>query len=97
MTYPNWFVCVMGMGTVFFGLVILIIAVTIMGKIVGRNTAGEAASEQPVRTASPISAGAAGPSDEVTPELVAAISAAIVEDMGLPDLSALRIVSIKRV
>lgn len=35
MEYANWFVVVMGVGIVFFGLIVLIIAVTIMGKILG--------------------------------------------------------------
>ena len=33
--YSNLFVCLMGMGTVFFGLICLIALTTIMGKIVG--------------------------------------------------------------
>ena len=41
MIYPNWFVCVMGMGTVFAGLIILIFAVKIMGLVFGRGKAQE--------------------------------------------------------
>ena len=94
MVYPNWFVCVMGMGTVIAGLVILIFAVKIMGMIVGR---GNTAQEVPAAPAVPAAPPARAASGEITPEAVAAISAAIVEDMGLPDINALRIVSIKRV
>jgi len=93
MVYPNWFVCVMGMGTVFCGLIILIIAVKIMGLIVGRKVdAPEAAAAAPAPAVT-----RSGAPREITPEVIAAVSAAIVEDMGLPDVSALRIVSIKRV
>ena len=35
MEYSNLFVCLMGMGTVFFGLICLIVLTTVMGKIVG--------------------------------------------------------------
>jgi len=94
MIYPNWFVCVMGMGTVFAGLIILIFAVKIMGLAFGRGKAQEEEAAEVTRTAP-----ASSPADPtaVTPEVIAAVSAAIVEDMGLPDITALRIVSIKRV
>ena len=108
MVYPNWFVCVMGMGTVFAGLIILIFAVKIMGHIIGNgeNHAASGVSSdaaqigrslpaaQAVRPSPEAGSGKAG---EITPELIAAVSAAIAEDMGLPDVSALRIVSIRRV
>ncbi|MCR4668007.1 MAG: OadG family protein [Clostridia bacterium] len=95
MIYPNWFVCVMGMGTVFAGLIILIFAVKIMGLAFGRGKAQEEEAAAEVTRTAP----APSPADPaaVTPEVIAAVSAAIVEDMGLPDITALRIVSIKRV
>ena len=96
MIYPNWFVCVMGIGTVFAGLIILIFAVKIMGLVFGRGKAQEEeeAAAEVTRTApAPLPADPAA----VTPEVIAAVSAAIVEDMDLPDITALRIVSIKRV
>ena len=37
--YGSLFVCLMGMGTVFFGLICLIVLTTIMGKIVGGRPA----------------------------------------------------------
>ena len=37
--YGSLFVCLMGMGTVFFGLICLIVLTTIMGKIVGGHAA----------------------------------------------------------
>ena len=39
------FVCLMGMGTVFFGLICLIVLTMIMGKLVGGHAAPAAAPE----------------------------------------------------
>ena len=41
--YSSLFVCLMGMGTVFFGLICLIVLTTVMGKTVGGRTAPAAA------------------------------------------------------
>lgn len=84
MDYPSVFVCLMGMGTVFFGLVCLIVLTTIMSKLVGRDApaAAVAAPAAPVPAAN-------------QQELVAAISAAIAEELGT-DISGLRIVSMKK-
>ena len=88
--YSHLFVCLMGMGTVFVGLICLIVLVTIMGKIVQRfdKPAVAAAASLPVP--------ASDTKPEITGELVAAISAAIAENEGT-DVSAIRILSIKKV
>ena len=65
MEYSSIFVCLMGMGTVFFGLICLIALTYLMSAVVGR---GKKAAPAPV-PAAPQTAG------EVTPELVAAVSA----------------------
>lgn len=95
MEYSNLFVCLMGMGTVFFGLICIIILVSIMSAIVRKTDkvmkVGEKAAPAP---AAPIAASSAAA--QVTPEMVAAISAVIAEDMGT-DVSAIKIRSIKRV
>nr|WP_325186679.1 OadG family protein [uncultured Oscillibacter sp.] len=83
------FVCLMGMGTVFFGLICLIILTTIMGKIVGGRSASAAAPAAAVPTAVPA---AAEPNRQ---ELVAAVSAAIAEELGT-DITGIRIVSMKK-
>ena len=67
MEYSSIFVCLMGMGTVFFGLICLIALTYLMSAVVGR---GKKAAPAPV-PAAPQTAG------EVTPELVAAVSAAL--------------------
>ena len=61
MEYSSIFVCLMGMGTVFFGLICLIALTYLMSAVVGR---GKKAAPAPV-PAAPQTAG------EVTPELAA--------------------------
>ena len=88
MDYSNLFVCLMGLCTVFIGLICIIALVTVMSAVV-RKTEKKSA---PVSSSSPISQSAS----EVTPELVAAVSATIAEELG-SDVSAIRIVSMKKV
>ena len=87
MEYSNLFVCLMGMGIVFAGLLCLIALVSLMGRVCSK----------PQQTTSPL------PSDsgeslnaEDKKKLLAAITAAIAEDSHA-DVSAVRIVSIRRV
>lgn len=91
MEYSNLFVCLMGMGTVFVGLVCIVLIVSIMSAIV-RKLKGNAAAPAPV-AAAPVQPQV---NSGKKPELIAAIAAAIAEDMGT-DVSAIRIVSIKKV
>ena len=88
MDYSNLFVCLMGIGTVFFGLICIILLVTLMS-FVCRKT------EQKT-TLAPVSAPAGVPKAGIGPELIAAVSAAIAEEMGT-DISAIRIISMKQV
>lgn len=87
MDYSNLFVCLMGMGTVFFGLICLIVLTSLMGRICGKNKP-EAAPAAPAVAAAP----AAEPDRQ---QLVAAISAAIAEELGT-DISGIRILSLKK-
>ena len=92
---PTWFVCAMGMGIVFIGLICLIVLIKIFGKV-SELVAGKEAVPAPV-VAAP--APVAAPAADVIPnrgELVAAVSAALAEELGT-DVQAIRIVSIKRV
>lgn len=79
MEYSSLFVCLMGMGTVFFGLVCLIIITYGMSFL--------CETEERVSV----------PSDPapIQPEMVAAISAAIAEDLDT-DMNGIRILSIKK-
>ena len=91
MEYSNLFVCLMGMGTGFVGLICIVLIVSIMRAIV-RKLKGNAAAPAPV-AAAPVQPQV---NSGKKPELIAAIAAAIAEDMGT-DVSAIRIVSIKKV
>ena len=86
MEYSSIFVCLMGMGTVFFGLICLIALTYLMSAVVGR---GKKAAPAPV-PAAPQTAG------EVTPELVAAVSAALAEENG-GQTPAFRVVSFRKI
>ena len=89
MEYSHLFVCLMGMGTVFVGLISLIVLVTVMGKIVQKF-------DKPAAPAAPVSLPVTEAKPEITGELVAAISAAIAENEGT-DISAIRIHTIKKI
>ena len=86
MEYSNLFVCLMGIGTVFIGLVCLIALVSVMSAVVQRTESRGRPAGSP----------APGDGSAVTPELIAAISSVIAEDLGA-DVSAIRIVSCRKV
>lgn len=93
---PTLFVCAMGMGIVFIGLVCLIVLIKILGKVSQLIVSKEAA---PAPVAAAIAPVAAAPAANEIPnrgELVAAVSAALAEELGT-DVRAIRILSIKRV
>ena len=86
MDYSIIFVCLMGMGTVFFGLICLIVLTTLLGRSCGQK--------QPEAPAAAISAPAAAPAVNQQ-ELIAAVSAAIAEELGT-DITGIRILSVKK-
>ena len=87
MDYSILFVCLMGMGTVFFGLICLIVLTTLLGRVCGQKQQSAPAAVSPAPAA--VSAG-----DQQ--ELIAAVSAAIAEELGT-DITGIRILSIKKV
>lgn len=87
MEYSSIFVCLMGMGTVFFGLICLIVLTYLMSAVVGRGKKAAPGHRSRLRPRPP---------GEVTPELVAAVSAALAEELGT-DITGIRIVSMKKV
>lgn len=89
MEYSSLFVCLMGLGTVFVGLVCIILLVSLMSYVCRKS---EAKSAAPAPVAAPVSA----PKPGIQPELIAAVSAAIAEEMGT-DVSAIRIISMKQI
>lgn len=86
--YGSVFVCLMGMGTVFFGLICLIVLTMIMGKIVGGRAAPAVAAPAPAAAAP------AAPEGN-RQEIAAAVSAAIAEELGT-SITGIRIVSMKK-
>lgn len=88
MDYSSLFVCLMGMGTVFFGLICLILLTVLMGRIC-------AATKQVTPKASEIAAPVAA-NESNQEELIAAISAAVAEELGT-DLTGIRILSFKKI
>ena len=88
--YSNLFVVLMGLGTVFAGLLCIILLVTLMSWVCARTSAPKTVPQMPAAPAPMPAPGA------VTPAMMAAVAAAIAEDMGT-DVSAIRIVSMKKV
>lgn len=87
---PNWMVIVMGIGTVFVGLICIII----LCKIMGLFFAGTA------KTEGKPAAQAAAPAVQNTvienrQEIIAAVTAVAAEEMG-KDISAIRVISFKK-
>ena len=89
MDYSNLFVCLMGIGTVFVGLVCIILLVTLMSYVCRKSDTKSVAP-------APVNVPADAPKSAIRPELIAAVSAAIAEDMGT-DISAIRIISMKQI
>lgn len=89
MEVSNLFVCLMGMGVTFIGLICLIVLSSVMSKIIGSAAAPApaAAAPTPDPTANAI------PNRQ---EIIAAVSAALAEELG-EDVSAIRILSFKKV
>ncbi len=87
MDYSIIFVCLMGMGTVFFGLICLIVLTTLLGRVCGQK-------QQSVPATAAVPAPAAAPAVNQQ-ELIAAVSAAIAEELGT-DITGIRILSVKK-
>ena len=87
MDYSIIFVCLMGMGTVFFGLICLIVLTTLLGRVCGqKQQAAPAAVAVPAPAAAPV---------VNQQEMIAAVSAAIAEELGT-DITGIRILSVKK-
>ncbi len=80
------FVVLMGMGTVFFGLICIIFLTWLMGKVM--NAVTKAPVPAPAAAAAPAAARAAAPvpaaPEGIAPEVIAAITAALSEEVGIP-------------
>ncbi len=87
----NWFVVVMGIGIVFFGLVCIVGLCSAMSAIIRAIEKNKKPAAEAVK-----SAPAAAPAAPITnrQEFIAAVSVAIAEELGT-DVSAIRILSVK--
>ena len=90
MEYSPIFVTLMGIGTVFFGLICIIFLTMAMGAILkGKEKAPAAAAAAPAAAPAPKPQG-------MQPEIVAAITAALSEEVGISSRS-MNIVNIKKI
>ena len=89
MEYSSLFVTLMGIGTVFFGLICIIFLTMAMGAILK--------GKEKTAAAAPAAAPAPAPKPQgMQPEIVAAITAALSEEVGISSRS-MNIVNIKKI
>lgn len=95
MEYSSLFVTLMGIGTVFFGLICIIFLTMAMGAVLkGKEKTPAAAA---AAAAAPAAAPAPAPKPQgMQPEIVAAITAALSEEVGISSRS-MNIVNIKKI
>lgn len=91
--YSPLFVTLMGIGTVFFGLICIIVLTTVMGSVLKSN-----AKPAPTPAAAPKAAAPAAPAVNTAKEqeILAAVIAAVTEDLG-PSASRMQITSINKI
>lgn len=89
--YSPLFVTLMGIGTVFFGLICIIVLTTVMGSVLKSKS-------KPAPAAAPKAAAPAAPAVNTAKEqeILAAVIAAVTEDLG-PSASRMQITSINKI
>lgn len=92
--YPIEFVCILGIAIVFIGLVCIVLLCKILGALCNLGTRNEVV-EQTV-SAPAVAPAPAAQNIPNRKKIVAAVSAAIAEELGT-DVSAIRIVSFKKI
>ena len=91
MEYSSLFVTLMGIGTVFFGLICIIFLTMAMGAVL------KGKEKMPAVAAAASAAAAPAPKPQgMQPEILAAITAALSEEIGIPSRS-MNIVNIKKI
>lgn len=92
--YSPLFVTLMGIGTVFFGLICIIVLTTVMGSVLKSKSKLAA----PAPAAAPKAAAPAAPAVNTAKEqeILAAVIAAVTEDLG-PSASRMQITSINKI
>ena len=101
MDLASWFVCLLGIGVVFLGLICLILLCFVIGFF--SRDKKKSVKEEAVQTksatalsAAPTAATSAATVTENRGEIIAAVSAAIAEELG-EDVSSIRILSFKKI
>ncbi len=89
--FTDWQVCLFGIGTVFVGLIVIILICKLLGLLVGVMRGNEE-----IKETSPSQVTARTEEIPNREEFVAAVSAALAEYMG-EDINSFRIVSIKKI
>ena len=90
---PSWFVIVMGLGTVFVGLICLILICKILSMVFSRFQDNDETYKRRPDIASPATGTATFSNRQ---EVIAAIGAVIAEDLGV-DVTGIRITSIRKI
>ena len=92
--YSPLFVTLMGIGTVFFGLICIIVLTTVMGSVLKSKSKPSA----PAPAAAPKATAPAAPAVNTAKEqeILAAVIAAVTEDLG-PSASRMQITSINKI
>ena len=92
--YSPLFVTLMGIGTVFFGLICIIVLTTVMGSVLKSKSKPAA----PAPAAAPKAAAPAAPAVNTAKEqeILAAVIAAVTEDLG-PSASRMQLTSINKI
>ena len=92
--YSPLFVTLMGIGTVFFGLICIIVLTTVMGSVLKSKSTPAAPAPAAAPKAAAPAAPAVNPAKEQ--EIRAAVIAAVTEDLG-PSASRMQITSINKI
>ena len=92
--YSSLFLTLMGIGTVFFGLICIIVLTTVMGSVLKSKSKPAA----PTPAAAPKAAAPAAPAVNTAKEqeILAAVIAAVTEDLG-PSASRMQITGINKI
>lgn len=92
--YSPLFVTLMGIGTVFFGLICIIVLTTVMGSVLKSKSKPAAPAPAAAPKAAAPAASAVNTAKEQ--EILAAVIAAVTEDLG-PSASRMQITSINKI
>ena len=92
----NGFVSLVGIGTVFVGLICIVFLCMLMSALCRKFSGSKKTESAPAAPAAPAPSAPASAQIPNRQEFIAAVSAVLAEEMGT-DVSALRILSVKRV